>query len=469
MKYYIALTDEEIQRVCYAFPYMAMISGFKKFSKDFSAVMPGRRPKSVSEEAGRNLLVSNPRSNLTAKMIEGLLSGWVKNVSNAVKKHQDEGKSADLSFIYAFARYNLPGCLDLYFRFADEELAKERMLALSAGVEALTAERERSFESAKASVDRYKIEEVEAKYAKEIKSLKEERKQQSARIKELLAEIKRANEQIGFLQEGNHQIEHLQEQLDDATDTISKMTANSSLLAKQISELQALYEEAQRALDEACTQKTEIQAQLAACQATLTEFEEKKKKLSMQTYQADPKELRPVDMDEFIEYLSYNLTSIGVESSKSYFQILLSYLADVLFKNRPIICNHALGITLAACVSNCLCGNPNPLVVPYTKGISAPDIQSILNCDHRVIVFDSFLANFNEMELLPILRSVPGKIIFLTVEYDKSIVYLVPDEVLCNCTYINANHIPPLLQQNKIDEDPSIIYEEQITVSYERG
>lgn len=469
MKYYNALTEEEIQRVCLAFPYGAMVSGFKQFSKDFSTLMPGHRPKSVSEDSGRNLLANNPHSNLTAKMIEGLLSGWVKAVSNTEKKQRGEGKSADLSLIYAFSRFNLPGCLDLYFRFSDEEMSKEHILALSAGVEALVTERELLSENSRSSVDRKKIEEIEAKYVKELQSLKAERKQQSARIKELLIDVNNANDQIKLLLESNRQIEQLQEQLTNATETISKTSEDNSSLVKQINELQALYKENQIALGEACAQKAEIQTKYALCQAELSELEEERKKLSVQTYQIGAEILRPVDMDEFNEYLSYNLTSIGIDTDKSFFQILRSFLADVLFRNQPIICNHAAGISLAACVSNSLCGNPHPLVIPYTKDISASVIRAILNSEHRVIVFDSFLANYNEMELLPILRSVTGKIIFLTVEYDKSITYLVPDEVLCNCTYFNANHIPELLQQCKIDEDPSTICEERIAPKFEKA
>ena len=142
MKYYIALTEEEIERVCRAHPYRVMLGGFKKCSKDFSAIMPGRRPQSVSEEVGRNLLLTNPHANLTAKMIEVLLTDWIKNITEVVKKQTDEGKALDAAYISAFSRFNLPGCMDLYFRFCNIEISEEHVLALAAGVDALIAERE---------------------------------------------------------------------------------------------------------------------------------------------------------------------------------------------------------------------------------------------------------------------------------------------------------------------------------------
>ena len=93
MKYYPILSDDEIRSICLGYPYKDLITGFKKCSKDFSSLLPGRRPQSVSEEIGRNLIANNPRSNLTAKMVEVLLSSWVPNIAALVKEQIADGKN----------------------------------------------------------------------------------------------------------------------------------------------------------------------------------------------------------------------------------------------------------------------------------------------------------------------------------------------------------------------------------------
>lgn len=469
MKYYIALTEEEIERVCRAYPYRVMLGGFKKCSKDFSAIMPGRRPQSVSEEVGRNLLLTNPHANLTAKMIEVLLTDWIKNITEVVKKQTDAGKALDAAYISAFSRFILPGCMDLYFRFCNIEISEEHVLALAAGVDALIAERESKTDNTKSNVDRKKLEELEEKYKKELRAEKAEAKEQAAKVKELTKNLDAANDQIFILTECSAQIEPLQRQISEAAETISRKESENDQLQQQLTEMRALYEGSQKKLNELGSENAEIQEQLTKCATALAQIEEEKKRLSQLYYRADGQELRPADMEEFREYLSYNLVNIGLDTSKQYYPLLLSFLADELFKNQPIVCNHSLGITLASCISNCLCGNSNPLVVPYTQGITDSDIRSILSTDHRVLVLESFLGNYNELELLPLLRGVSGKMIFLTVEYDKTIIYLLPTEALCNCTYVNTNHIPQLLQNHTLDEDPSIISEEMISPNQEQA
>ena len=177
--------------------------------------------------------------------------------------------------------------------------------------------------------------------------------------------------------------------------------------------------------------------------------------------------VRPADMDEFNEYFSYNLSSIGLDTTMPYYSLLLSFIGNTIFLNKPIICNQALGRTLARCVSNTICGNQNPTIIPFRKGMTSETICSALETDSRILLFDSFIGNYSEMELLPILRSVKGKIIFLTAEYDKTISLLLPEDVLLSCTYINANSIPELLTLNGLNEDPSLIKEEIFFPLYE--
>ena len=73
------------------------------------------------------------------------------------------------------------------------------------------------------------------------------------------------------------------------------------------------------------------------------------------------------------------------------------------------------------------------------------------------------------MELFPILRSAKRKIVIATAEYDKTITYLLPEEILLNCTYVNTNNIPELFEQYELDEDPSNIKEKLIHPFYKEA
>ncbi len=415
MKYYTALSDEEIRSICLCYPYKALITGFKKYPRYFSALLPGRRPQNIGEEKGRNLIANNLHSCLTANMVEVLLSSWVPKLSALVKEQLEDGKETDYAYIVAFSKLGGPSFIRPFLRFSDEDFSEERISAIGAGVTALSAERGKIKELYDSAATNKQVEDLKRQHRAELKEKEQKIKRQDTDLKSIIKKLEKERETSASLQW----------------------------------ELSGLEKE-----------NASIQADLDSCKSLLNQIEQQKQAVIDLLYSDTAEELRPIDMDEFHEYLSNNLSNIGLEQAEPYYHLFLDFLENTIFSNKPILCNQTLGHALARCISNTLCGSPNPTIIPYQKEITSKDIQAILENDSRILVFDSFIGNYNEMELLPILRGAKRKIIIVTAEYDKTIAFLLPEEVLLSCIYINANNIPELFSLHGLDEDPSSLKEE---------
>ena len=66
------------------------------------------------------------------------------------------------------------------------------------------------------------------------------------------------------------------------------------------------------------------------------------------------KPMRPKDMEEFEYNLEDNFTSIQVAHCAKH--ILSSYISNILFCGKPIICHAIISRTLIGCIANALMG-----------------------------------------------------------------------------------------------------------------
>ena len=469
MKYYSMLTDEDIKTICYCYPYKDLITGFKKYSKDFSALWPGHRPQSVSEEAGKNLIANNPRSKLTANMVDVLLNSWVPFIKKTTKEQIDNGKDPDYAYIIAFSKIECPTFVRVFFHLSDKSYSEDHISAIGSGVEALCAVTKQIKEKNNKASATKESDALKEQYRMKLKEKDQELKKYVGDIKALSKDLEKEKETTATLREDNKRIELLQNELSASLSEIKRLRLELQDDVTRIKDAKDAYVESQEQKAELEQELTAIRAELTDCRNLLDRMEQQKQDTMKLVYGDSVEEFRPVDIEEFREYLSYNFESIGLDKSKSYFTLLLEYLCNTIFSNKPIICNQAFGRILARCLSNTLCGNSNSIIVPFTKGITASDIQALLETDARILVFDSFIGNYNEMELFPILRSAKRKIVIATAEYDKTITYLLPEEILLNCTYVNTNNIPKLFEQYELDEDPSNIKEKLIHPFYKEA
>ena len=242
------------------------------------------------------------------------------------------------------------------------------------------------------------------------------------------------------------------------------ISVNTTLDA-ELKKLKAELREAQVTIDTAKKRESGQQATIDTLQSKLSEIQKVAEDLDAKIYRESDNLLCPVDIDEFSEYLGYNLSSIGVDSSTDEYFLLVDFLGDILFQDKPIICNRIAGIALAKCVSNTLCGSQEIKVLSYTSEVTSNDILNYLRLETRICVLDGFLGNYNEMELISILRSIKGRIIFITFNYERTMAYL-PQEILLYFNYVNVSRIKGFFSEAIIDEDASVIPEEWTSVAH---
>ena len=306
----------------------------------------------------------------------------------------------------------------IFFHLSDVGFSEEHISAIIAGVDALFEERSKINERIDSSTNAKQIDEIKREHNRELKEKDKEIKKILTEKKILEAELSKERETTTKLTKENQRIPNLLDQLSKSAEESVALSNTIKEVELKLKEAKEAYIESERREQAVREEADAIRAELYKCQAALMESEEKHKAIYNLLYSDTTEELRPVNMSEFSEYLSYNLSNLGLEKSTSYFSLLVKYLGDTVFCNRPIICNHAIGLALAKCISNTLCGSQNPTIIPYQKGITSNEIKGILESDSRIVIFDSFIGNYSEMELFPIIRSVKRKIIFITAEYD---------------------------------------------------
>jgi hypothetical protein len=165
-------------------------------------------------------------------------------------------------------------------------------------------------------------------------------------------------------------------------------------------------------------------------------------------------------MDEFKEYLGYNLKDIGASTPPDCYLLLKQHLCDILFRGKPIIINRGAGVPLMKCIANTLVGNPNVASLTYNRNISAQEIEAFLFGKARIVCLDGFLGNYIETELLALLERHSNKIVFLTLAYDRTLRF-IPYEIFRYCHYLNLNRIQTISMSTDVTEDPSVFEERE--------
>ena len=465
MKFNVMLSEDEIKQICSVYPSKQLVTGFKKCPKDFSTLMPGHRPQTVQVEAGRKLLMNNPHSRLTSKMVSVFLSFWVPTVSNTIQQYIEEGKPKELAYIFAFAKTGQADIARIYFRAKEEEIEDAQIFAIIHGAKALSIEREEAIRKQESTIAQSQWEAEKEKHEKEVVEKDHIIQNLSNEMNTVKEELNQKIKQVEELLDVQGKCVELQQQFDSTNRDLSiaitqkkGLESTISKLQERIRNLQEDYESIEEKAQILAEEKAEGLKQLEACTEKLSEIEDKSAQLRNKMYHPSNEELRPIDMEDFLDCLQANFKSIGIDTSDDYYNVLMGYLSEILFQNKPIICNREVGITIASCVSNALCGSPSPMVIPYNKSIDNDELFALLATDSRVIVLDSFLGNSNETALLSVLKRIHGKIIFATIAYDRTMAYL-PEEVLISCNYLNVDHIGEFCLSNCIQEESTKIDE----------
>lgn len=466
MKYFQMLTKEYIQTICQNYPHKEMIQGFKKYPKAFNEIAKGYRPQSIPADRGRRLLLENSHTKLVTNMIEDFLEQWSTDISQHIEKYAKAGSSEVESHLKAFQDSVFPDGIALYFRLIEKPVSAEYISVLTAATSLLAVEKQKTSSILPApQINMAELEQKRSEHKIELRAKDSEIKKKAKEVENLNMQVSNLSIEIKTLQgDLNHRLEQIRE-LEQARDISKKKLEDAisaahtfeAIVDRQKVELQEALISVDAGKKREANQRAAfdlLQNQLTNIQNTLAEMENK-------TYQECNQFPCPTDMEEFSEYLGYNLNSIGVNGGTEDYTLLTEYLCDILFQDKPIMCNRVSAIALASCVSNALCGTKVIEILPYSSEITSRDILHYLKSEERICVLDGFLGNFNEMELISIVKCIKGKVIFMTLEYERTVAYL-PKEVLLYFNYLNVGRIKGFFSESLIDEDGTEIVEQWV-------
>ena len=439
MNYLPLITEDETRYICSVIPQKRVSDYFRHNPNEFAKICPGFRPNAISRLNVGELLFRNRNNGFVASFIEKNISSWLSQIQEHLKQCMEEGSSKDVAYIQTLSQSFFVGNIPLYFKLVEEDYPEAYISLLSSAVaeaKKVSEEHEKLnaiSESKDADILRLQSELVSATVA--LENSKKRQNEYVSEIKSLKQEIAKANELNAVIQSKEIAIADLKAEIQglkksekDLKVELSVAQSNQQLLEIQI--------------------RDEVEKHQA-------------EKLKRRTTVSKP--LCPKDMDEFKDYLGYNLEDVGASTRSEYFLLLKKHLCDILFQGMPIIINRSTGIPLMKCVANALVGNANAASITYNEDISSQVLEVFLSADERVVCLDNFIGNYNETEMLSLFEQHRNKIIFLTLAYDRTLRY-IPYEFFRYCHYLNLNRIQTLSASADLTEDPSVFEENEATI-----
>jgi len=435
MNYLPQLTENEVHYICSVIPLQDSIHYFRNNPREFAKIMPGFRATSMKNQTQVSaLLFRNRNQYFISTFIEKHISNWLSQIQGQIAKMMEDGNSKNLALLHT-----LPSCffvdnIGLFFKLINEEYSEEFIALLS---EAVTATK-------KTSVEHEKLQsKIKAKES-EIRNLQAELDSAKLNLEIIGKKLYERNTEIKVVKRGLVELDKLKSTVQNDKEMIVVLEAKIQVRNETIN---GLRKELSEAKNRSQQPEVQIRAELEKQHAAKTSEQ-----------QAAPKPKCPSDIEEFKDYLGYNLENIGVPTDSEYFALLKDHLGKIPFQGMPIIVNRGVGTTLVKCIANTLVGQPNVKMLSFSKDPSIDDLDSFLSSAGRVVCLDNFIGNCNETELLSLFDNHRDKVIFLTVAYDRTIHY-VSREFLRYCQYLNLNRIAVLSDNAELTEDPSTVEE----------
>lgn len=434
------LNDEEYRLICVAIPHDYKVGYFKKNPKEFSKIHPGFRAIALKQDDAVKLLVKHRQKGFISSFVESVVNDWLKEISDAIMAYQGEGESELSANIHALSQSYFAKNTSAYFKLSSNTFSDAEIALIQDTIVLLKDLEERTHE-----------------YEEQLKKATQE-----------LDECKRQNKEA--LSKNKRKIGEFISRINDLTKEVNR-------LKKQ----DLLYHEAQTRLKESQKENESLKKEIESLRLELTDIRSKieglKKELETahrsgiigtQTKEAFLTPIRPKDMEEFKEYLGYNLESIGVCDipDAPIKDLFISYMANCLFFGKPIICNEKVSKSLISCIANSLIGTTKFDRITFSPNISEDVLRQQLFKANRIVVLDNFLGNYNESVLFNILEKYKNKIIFLTYYFSETLEY-VSEEVLSYCFYVGAHQVSQFSLDKLPNEDPSKIDEEEFEPSFQ--
>ncbi|HPH11701.1 MAG TPA: hypothetical protein PKW59_12640 [Thermotogota bacterium] len=436
MNYIPKLTDEETRYICSKIPKQHTIEYFQKYPKKFSRILPGFRANAISKLDVSNLLFKNRYDDFINNFIENHVILWLGQIEKSLESCMKNGDSEENALLHTLPFCFFADNIALFFKLTNKEHSKEYIAIISTAVNIVKIYDE----------EKEKIEKELLTMKKEKGKLEEEHKDNKEKLEK--SEIK-IEGFISRIDEGEIRIKKYK----DLEKTILEYKTDLLELNKQLSDHKKNIQKLETGLLETKKSKGSLKDQ------AITDLERKHTSDSpIKLIAKEPK--KPNDIDEFLEFLGYNLKDIDVPNDSEYFGLLKVHLSRILFKGIPILINRYSCPTLMKCITNTLIGQPNGITLAFSTNSRVEEVNNFLSNSGRVVCLDNFIGNYNETILLPVLEYHKDKIIFLSIAYDRTLCY-ISEEVLRYCQYLNLNHIPQFSPCSRLTEDPSTIDESE--------
>lgn len=436
MNNFSLLTEEEYLKICSVIPHNLISDYFKKNPKEFSKIRPGFRPSSVQNKDAIKLLVTHRDHDFVYSFVEKIVNKWLKEIQNAVQDYKNKGESEITSYIHTLYQSFFSDNVSAYFKLIDKDYNEDQLEMISNLVMLLknTEEKQHKLESTTTELR-------DALSNSERKALKSEKR------------LEKSNKQLMDLTSKVNDLKIIEKQYQKLIGDFEKTTKEKESIIQQVSCLGKKVFSLNETVKELKKEKENLENSIRE------KIEAENERASLLFEASSP--LAPIDMDEFKECFSYNLESIDVVNSiLPVNKMLTTYIADILFRGKPIICNKSYANSLIRCVSNTLVGDDSISSITFAPEYDEKTLTTAIKNCGRIVMLDNFLGNYNETILITILDRFKSKIIILTVTYEKTLSYL-PKDFLAYSYYVNLSHIPSFGKALITDEEPSVIEEKE--------
>ena len=428
MNYLSKLDEQEIFRLCEAIPFDVAKHYFSRYPKAFSKVFRGFRVKTLSENKVHSILKQNYKTDYIAWFLENNLQHWIGEIKEAVEKEKANNKTDFVAHVTILSVSFLENNVSAYFKLVESDYTEEQIKLITEMVSEMTEINKRTDKLEKCvDEDQKAIEALSAEleaYEKERalnKRIVTEKKQLEKKISKCEDELDKKDKEIAHLKTVSKQLEQ----------------EKASFIAK-IKDLKSQIKESEQ-------KNLDIVKELSNGKY--------QKKLSLEDIEEKSEVLAPEDSEEFIDILSSNFISIGLNDEFRYPNILSDFIYKGICLGKPFVIKRTVANCLIKCLSNTITGLQSYDTLCYESSITESDIISFLQESQRIILFDNFIGNYNETLLLSILEKFKNKIVFITTTYENVLRYQ-SEEFFEYATYLSLSGFNCFEKVIELDEDP---------------
>lgn len=438
MRHLLQLTEEELEYICSVIPYADVVKYFNTYPKEFGKIRPGFRPKSIKKGETAHFLFNNHEKLFINKFLEKTIEQWLCQIEERLKHYMDEGECFEFSCLHILPNSPFADNVALYLKLSEKEYSADYVKIMSTAVSFVKASSHNNQENDKLKemleAERLQLNDMIDNQGNSIRQITKKSRDKDIEIAKLKNDLILAKESI---EKCTYELESKNKQIDKLEKELKFLQCN----AKEINaELSCANEEKNLLSDKL---RIQIEQEQFYLNNVFTEFTRPK---------------HPCNNDEFEEFFEFNLNALGINNTISGWNLLIAHLDSILFCGKPILIKNSAGMNLARCVANTLYGKKNIEILKYSSDLTNVDISKFLYNSERVVCFEGFIGNYNELELLSVFNYVRNKIVFITFDFEGTLRY-ISEEILSAFNYLNLNRIGQFSTIQDFEEDPSIIEE----------